>query len=141
MSVPLALSACGGRSSAPWIGPGGRALPRSLLSTARGGRHCNETRVTFLSLRPRLLNLRVRQAELLGRVTLLYARDPDGVLPATEVTAPYEAHTSLPPTAKDTGFHQRDLHLWIVPAQIGEAVYLVRGQNVERWPRVLGGCM
>ena len=65
-----------------------------------------------------------------------YVRDPAGEFLAQDwLTEPYEGHATLPPDATDTGWTNGNVDLWISPSDLDHAVYLVRGDVVERWPR------
>ena len=65
-----------------------------------------------------------------------YVRDPaDEFLEQDWVTAPYDGHATLPADAADTGWTNGNVDLWISPSDLDRAVYLVRGDVVERWPR------
>ncbi len=132
--VALSVSACGSNPRAgQWVDRSGRPISRALLETSSGGRHCKWESVTFLAIQARLLGIHRPGA-------LIYARDPDGVLPLRFLAARYGPIASVPRAAEDTGFRLRHLHLWVVPSRINEAVYVVQGESIERWPRTLGGC-
>ena len=65
-----------------------------------------------------------------------YVRDPAGEFLAQDwLTAPYDGHATLPTDATDTGWTNGNVDLWISPSDLDHAVYLVRGDVVERWPR------
>ena len=63
-----------------------------------------------------------------------YVRDPENVMPTTRLLAPYDVASSLPRSAKFTGYSTSDVQLWV-----GEDddiyVYLVAGTRVEALPR------
>jgi hypothetical protein len=65
-----------------------------------------------------------------------YVRDPDGSLGRLDGDA------TPPETARNTGYHLRDLQLWL-GRDFRKAAYLVNGSNVERWPRLIEpvGCV
>jgi hypothetical protein len=65
-----------------------------------------------------------------------YVRDPaDAFLELGWVAERYDGHASLPRDAADTGWTNGNVDLWIRPSELDRAVYLVRGEHVERWPR------
>lgn len=65
-----------------------------------------------------------------------YVRDPaDEFLSQAWSTERYDGRAVLPDGAVDTGWTNGNIDLWISPAEIDHAVYLVRGKTVERWPR------
>jgi hypothetical protein len=66
-----------------------------------------------------------------------YVRDPAGeFLEQGWLTAPYDGDATLPADATDTGWTNGNVDLWISPSDLDDAVYLVRGDIVERWSRV-----
>jgi hypothetical protein len=65
-----------------------------------------------------------------------YVRDPAGEFLAQGwLTAPFEGAASLPADAAYTGWTNGNVDLWTSPNDLDRAVYLVRGDVVERWPR------
>lgn len=110
----------------PWSKEG-VAVPTSELSLAAGPEHCNWERARFLGW------------------TLLYSRDPEGVLthsPGSQ--AGFRAGAVLPPDAAATGYTQGPVELWTAPSDRGEFVYLVNSadrNDAERWVRGGGGCL
>jgi hypothetical protein len=65
-----------------------------------------------------------------------YLRDPKGEAAANGwLTGPYDGDAALPPDAVDTGWTNGNVDLWESPSDVDDAVYLVRGDVVERWPR------
>ena len=65
-----------------------------------------------------------------------YFRDPKGEAAANGwLTGPHDGHSALPADAVDTGWTNGNVDLWESPSELDEAVYLVRGETVERWPR------
>jgi hypothetical protein len=63
-----------------------------------------------------------------------YVRDPDSVLPTTQLLAPYDRASALPREAKFTGYESDSFQLW-VGADDDIYVYLVYGTRVEALPR------
>lgn len=65
-----------------------------------------------------------------------YVRDPAGeFLVQGWLTAPYAGDSTLPDGAVYTGWTNGNIELWINDAELDEAIYVVRGDTVERWPR------
>jgi hypothetical protein len=65
-----------------------------------------------------------------------YVRDPAGEFLAQHwVRSPYDGDATLPADAADSGWTNGNVDLWISPSELDRAVYLVRGDVVERWPR------
>ena len=63
-------------------------------------------------------------------------RDPEGEFLAQDwLTEPYGSDVTLPPDATSMGWINGNINLWISPSQLDRAVYVVRGDDVERWPR------
>jgi hypothetical protein len=77
-----------------------------------------------------LLELHRQQA---GRTKLQFVRDPSGIF-REFLGGRYEASSSLPAEATDTGWHRGGKELWIGPQ--ARAAYLVARGRVERWPVV-----
>jgi hypothetical protein len=70
-----------------------------------------------------------------------YLRDPQGTWPAAQLGSTYEADSTLPKDAVDTGYFHDDRHLWLAADK--QAAYVVTPDRVERWPVISGspGCM
>lgn len=65
-----------------------------------------------------------------------YVRDPGGVFWANRwIAERWDGHAALPRAARETGWTNGNIDLWIDPAQLDDAVYVVRGGSTERWPR------
>lgn len=92
-----------------------------ILVGYRGASHCDFESATFLSYPAR------------GDQ---YVRDPQGIFD-DEIASPYDGDASLPKDARKTGYRQGESVLWI--ARDGDALYLVRPDRVERWPRATRG--
>ncbi len=61
-----------------------------------------------------------------------FIRDPDGVI--SYGTGDTLAIAVDPDDARDTGYRNGELELWLSPSD-PDAAYLRAGDNVERWPR------
>jgi hypothetical protein len=65
-----------------------------------------------------------------------YVRDPAGEFLAQQwLTAPYDGDVTMPEDAAYSGWTNGNIELWISPSDLDRAVYLVRGDTAERWPR------
>lgn len=65
-----------------------------------------------------------------------YVRDPEGEFLAQGwMTAPYQANATLPAGAAYTGWTNGNVEVWVNPDELAEAIYVKRGDLVERWPR------
>lgn len=65
-----------------------------------------------------------------------YVRDPAGeFLAQSWVSERYDGHATMPKDAAYTGWTNGNIELWISPTELDRAVYVVRGDAVERWPR------
>jgi hypothetical protein len=65
-----------------------------------------------------------------------YVRDPASeFLREGWVTAPYKARVTLPDDAAYTGWTNGNIDIWVGPDELARAVYVKRGDVVERWPR------
>lgn len=63
-----------------------------------------------------------------------YVRDPEAVMPPTQLLAPYDAASSLPREARFTGLRAEPFGLW-AGADDEIYLYLVHGTRVEALPR------
>lgn len=97
-----------------WYDAEGRPVPTDVVQMHPGPAHCDWQTVTFLYLDDRQ-----------------YLRDPDGVL-RRETTSAFDPDAALPADAEDTGYRRDEARLW--RDRDGSAVYVVRGDTVERWP-------
>ncbi|MEV6835631.1 hypothetical protein AB0N17_14120 [Streptomyces sp. NPDC051133] len=91
---PARYAAAWGREV--WTDRHGRRVPVSRLNGSTGSAHCGRQSVRFLALDG-----------------ATYARDPDGVLGESLLTAPYRAHVRMPAGAHDTGYRHRHRRLWL----------------------------
>ena len=115
---------CGGPSitiggEAQWYGADGNPVPPAVVSAAAFLRVSWPPGTTIAGEVPE---------------RRLYVRDPDAVLPASRLDAPYGLFASLPRGAAYTGLHTDDFQLWIADDS-DIYVYVVYGSRVEAWPR------
>jgi hypothetical protein len=106
----------------------GVEVPPSEIVAAAGPEHCRWQSAILLTLGwP--LGTRPRTAAGARQ----YVRDPGHVLgsrlPALEVDA------TLPADAGPTGYAYGSVRLYLAPSDQDQAVYLVLGVSIERWPR------
>jgi hypothetical protein len=125
-----------------WTAPDGTIAPNGLsgaplvLHTSEGAEHCGWTSVTFMGMGWPVGT----EVAAEGDVLRTYVRDPQGVLKARTLGA-FDADSSLPKDAVDTGYQRGDWRLWVVPSDApAQAVYVVNTDPaargvVERWPR------
>ena len=104
-----------------WEDASGRRVPVTELMSFQGAEHCSWEHITFLH---------VGHGEDLDQ----YIRDTTGEF-AAALPMTYEAHTTKPGSASDTGFRRDGRQLWLTPER--DAAYLVSiddHADVERWP-------
>ena len=65
-----------------------------------------------------------------------YVRDPESVMPTSQLLAPYDRASALPRGALFSGFATPEYQLWIGPDD-DIYLYLVYGSRVEALPRAL----
>ncbi len=110
-----------------WVN-GSTEVPPSEIVAAAGPAHCGWQSATFLTIG---WPLGTRPQTSVG--ARQYIRDPRHVLgsrlPALRLDA------TLPADARPTGYFEGPVQLYLAPSDQDQAVYLVLGQNVERWPR------
>lgn len=63
----------------------------------------------------------------------IFVKDPTGVFNDDRTTKLYQDDAELPEAARDTGFRQDDVQLWMVPED-DAVIYLVGDDSTERWP-------
>jgi hypothetical protein len=128
----LALAGCGGAEAVgTWEDEQGRTV-----ESFAGPEHCDWESVTFLSVNVDLDELGTPADQR------WFLRDPEGVL-SGEGRIAYDGDAQLPEDAVDTGLRLEGRELWAEPADDPpgpEAVYVVDGDSVERWPRTDVGC-
>ena len=106
----------------------GVEVPPSEIVAAAGPQHCGWESATFLTLG---WPLGTRPQTAAG--ARQYIRDPRHVLPPR--LAALELEASLPADAGPTGYAYGPVRLYLAPSDQDQAVYLVLGDSVERWPR------
>jgi hypothetical protein len=124
-------AACGGEKrdwEGAWLDARGEPVRGPVVWTYRGSEHCDDESAVFLHL-----GWPLGTAESIGSGRQ-YIRDPEGLF-AEAVVVPLDLDATLPAKAKYTGYHFEDVELWISKSEAAEAVYVVLGEHVERWPR------
>ncbi len=99
-----------------WSEPGRACVPAAVVHSRVADAHCHAG------------GSRLQ----LARAEHSFVRDPEGTWAAKFLALPYEADSTLPPDAVDTGFSRGDTHLWLAADE--RAAYTVTGEGVERWP-------
>ena len=116
------------RAERPWLDSGGDTVSEHVVSTYWGADHCGWQSALFLHLGwPLGTNEKIGEG-------FQYVRDPKG-LDGIESVAPLDLDATLPVDAMYSGYHQDGTQLWLSEREVEEAVYIVRGDKVERWPR------
>ena len=65
-----------------------------------------------------------------------FVRDPAGEFRAQGwLTSPYRDKSTLPDDAASSGWTNGNIEIWMSPAEFPKAIYIRRGETVERWPR------
>lgn len=108
-----------------WTGPDGRRLPVTTVNSSAGAAHCDWQQAHFLELGGA------------GGARTLYARDPEGVLPASMLTSRYYPDAALPAGARDTGYRRDGWSLWLTADR--STAYVRTSHGVEAWPAVRKG--
>ena len=123
------VAACGGTDwEDPWRDARGDEVGEFVVTTYRGAEHCGWQSAVFLHL-----GWPLGTAAKTMNSARQYVRDPNGLF-RSEV-APLDLDASLPDDAEDTGYDQGDIELWISKREAANAIYIVDGKRVERWPR------
>jgi hypothetical protein len=113
----------------PWTRDG-HAVPSAELAAAAGPEHCGWQSVTMLTL-----GWPPGTAAETAAHARQYVRDPTRTLPASDLSEHLDLDAALPPDAIDTGYRYGPVALYVGRRDADEAVYLVAGRDIERWPR------
>lgn len=158
--VTLLLASCVGSSFDPppsplpvdlqsavgtWYDSNGAPLPQGrpfVMTVWRGPTHCGWEDLLFLVISwP--LGTEVRGPYLGSRDTRTFVRlSSTNDFAPSDFASTFDANAALPPGAYDTGYNRDGWHLWASDSRIGDAVWLVHDDSVERWPaeKRLIGC-
>jgi hypothetical protein len=109
----------------------GKPVPRQVLVSYVGARHCDWESVTFLWLA--WPSGRVAASDQAGNVRL-YLRDPNGVLGHLSARGGF-GRGWVPTDARDTGYRHGAYQLWVSSSDADRFVYVASPGGVERWPR------
>ncbi|MER5766476.1 hypothetical protein [Streptomyces sp. NPDC001985] len=107
-----------------WTDTDGRRVPVTRVTGYSGAEHCAWEKAHFVEL-----DATTDRAS--------YARDPEGVLPASMLTSRYDGSAALPDDARDTRYRLGDRELWL--AADGSRAYVRTPAGVEAWPEVKDG--
>lgn len=106
-----------------WTDVDGQPLPATVVTSFPGSAHCEWELVTFISLNDE---------------HALYARDPEGILPESDMAVAYDGDVELPSDAVDTGYRRGGDELWL--SEDETIAYVVTPDAVEAWPATETGC-
>jgi len=107
---------------------GGRPVDGRELNSIAGPDHCDWQSAVIMHLGWPLGTLSRSSAEIRQ-----FIRDPDGVI-GYGIRDKLAIVVDLPDDARDTGYRNGELELWLAPSD-PDAAYLRAGDDVERWPR------
>jgi hypothetical protein len=107
----------------------GRPVDGRELNSVAGSDHCGWQSVVMMHLGWPLGTVAESSAEVRQ-----FIRDPDGVIVGWGIRDKLRVAVDLPDDARDTGYRNDDLELWLVPSD-PDAAYLRVADDVERWPR------
>jgi hypothetical protein len=128
--LALFAAGCGGTDwSAEWTDRRGEEVPDSILVTYRGDEHCDWQSAVFLDVGWPLGTRHTTAAD-----ARRYVRDPEGLFPEL-LLAEFDGDAELPRDARFTGYRRGDAELWLSPTEADRALFVVRGDVIERWPR------
>ena len=132
-ALVVLLAGCGGSGSGEsavgtWHDESGRTL-----ESFAGSEHCDWESATFL-----LASVALQDGEAGPEYRVEFVRDPDGLF-SDDTLLSYNGDAQLPDDAVQTGFRLDDFMLWVDPKEADatgtKAIYVVKGDSVERWPR------
>jgi hypothetical protein len=107
----------------------GKAVSWRELSSRAGLAHCDWESATFLSI-----GWPVGTVSDTAAQTRQYIRDPRGAVRAA-LRDRLRLRAELPADAGATGYRYGPLEVYLSPSDQDEAIYVVGGGRVERWPR------
>lgn len=112
-----------------WVDAQGRTAPENVIVSYRGPEHCDWQSAVFLSV-----GWPLGTARPTSTGTRLYVRDAEGLFPELLLSS-FEDDAELPRAARFTGYRRHGAELWISSTDVDRRVYVVRGDDVESWPR------
>ena len=110
-----------------WIKSARSVSPEELMTSAGPG-HCDWQSAVFMSVGWPVGTVARRATE-----AHRFIRDPNGVV-SRELRNALTTAIDLPADARDTGYRNGDLELWLSPTD-PDSAYLRVNEDVERWPR------
>jgi hypothetical protein len=122
-----------------WVGPDG---PTQAVAVHRGSDHCDWDATVFMAVEWEE-NPLTELAPVPDGGGGSYVRDPRSIgLSDHDVAMAFHTDAELPPDAVRTGYHADQVEMWVVPSHGYRTVFLVHGDEVERWPQVeVVGCL
>lgn len=99
----------------------------------KGPEHCGWENVTFLTIRTPFGTLAPSNT---GRIQ--FVKDPLGILSSSteRFKSEFEADAELPADAEYSGYVNRGVELWVSETVFDTGIFMVKGDQVEKWPRV-----
>ena len=118
---------CGTDWEDDWVDSQGRIAPEGVVTSYPGPEHCDWESSVFLIVRWPL-----GSEGSPGR--RMYVRDPEGLF-TDYLSSEFLDDAELPAEARFSGYRRDEAELWLDPSEIDNHVFIVRGDDVERWPR------
>lgn len=115
----------------PWLDRAGNLVPDVRLEVWTGSDHCDTSSTKFMALSwpPD------EPATYVRRMESYVWHPPDDWLPLDDTPRIVQA---MPSDAKNTGFHRGDLTLWISESSLRKAVFVIDGDEIQRWAFIQG---
>ncbi len=110
----------------------GQLAPTETIISITGPGHCDWESATLLHIGSPLGSVMES-----GRDVHQYLGDPEGIFAqlTDRLRSTYDPNADLPNDAKFSGYVRNGVELWVSQSQIDEAIYMVDGSRVERWPK------
>lgn len=143
-SSPLPLPADVQDAVGTWYDSSGAPLPQGqpfVMDVWRGPTHCGWEDLLFLVISwP--LGTKVPGPFMGSRHTHMFVRLTTDDFESSDFATTFDPNAELPADAHDTGYNRNGWHLWASDRRIKQAVWLVHGATIERWPaaKQLFGC-
>lgn len=126
------LIACSAKGSTNVWTVDGEHVPTEIIISHTGLEHCGWESATLLHIGSPLGSVMES-----GRDVNQYIRDPEGVF--SQITGrfrtTYDPNANLSGDAEFSGYVKNSVELWISQTQLDEAIYMVDGSRIERWPK------
>jgi hypothetical protein len=108
----------------------GHQVPYSVVDAAAGPSQCGWESATFLTVGwP--LGTSAQHATQARQ----YIRDSSTVVPQSNLRSKLELDARLPTDARNTGYRDGSVQLYLAASDEDAAIYVVADGRVERWPR------